>query len=50
MSLEPGSKTPQISPLEIRGEAMILTQGGLTSEYGNIQCIIKSKISMGGRI
>jgi hypothetical protein len=29
---------------------MILTQGGLTSKYGNTQCIIYSKVSMGGQI
>jgi hypothetical protein len=33
-----------------RGGAKILTQGGLISEYGNIQCIICFKISMGGQI
>ena len=34
----------------LRGGAMILTQGGLTLEYGIIQCIFYFQISIGGRI
>ena len=34
----------------VRCGAKILTQGGLTSKYENIQCIINFQISMGGQI
>jgi hypothetical protein len=33
-----------------KGGAMILTQGGQTSEYVNIQCIIYFQISISGQI
>jgi hypothetical protein len=34
----------------IMGGAKILTQGEITSEYGNIQCTINFEISMGDQI
>jgi hypothetical protein len=33
-----------------KGGAKILTQGGLTSKYGNIQCKFYFQISRGGQI